>query len=101
MSARIGRTRESAACRFSSASTCLLPGISIMRARNECAWRRPFALAALGLLFWVGCDAVREDRTINISPSGNQVAFQHGEDGIFIADPRTGELRRVFDPDRS
>ncbi len=72
-----------------------------MRARNECARRRRSALAALGLLFWVGCDAVREDRAINVSPSGNQVAFQHGEDGIFIADPRTGVLRRVFDPDRS
>ena len=44
---------------------------------------------------------MREDRTINISPSGNQVAFQHGEGGILIADPRTGELHRVFDPDRS
>jgi hypothetical protein len=73
----------------------------MMRARNECARRRRSALAAIGLLFWVGCDPVREDRAINISPSGNQAAFQHGADGIFIADPRTGELQRVFDPDRS
>ena len=71
-----------------------------MRAERV-ARRRRSALAAIGLLFWAGCDAVREDRTINISPSGNQVAFQHGEGGIFIADPRTGELHRVFDPDRS
>jgi hypothetical protein len=101
MNARIGGTRQSAAYRFLPASVSLLPGISTMRARNECARRRRSALAAVGLLFWVGCDAVREDRTINISPSGNQVAFQHGADGIFIADPRTGELHRVFDPDRS
>ena len=76
-----------------------------MRARNECARRGRSALAALclmlPLLFAVGCDPVQENRSINVSASGNQVAFQHGEDGIFVADPRTGELHRVFDPDRS
>ncbi len=76
-----------------------------MRARNDCARRRRSALAVLcmllPLLFAAGCDPVQENRSINVSASGNQVAFQHGEDGIFVADPRSGELHRVFDPDRS
>ena len=53
------------------------------------------------LLLAVGCDGVQEDRHIEFSPSGNQVAFQHGTDGIFVADPETGKLQKVFDPDPS
>jgi hypothetical protein len=52
-------------------------------------------------LFAIGCDGVQEDRHIEFSPSGNQVAFQHGNDGIFVADPQTGKLQKVFDPDPS
>ncbi|HEX4069808.1 MAG TPA: hypothetical protein VHX68_01510 [Planctomycetaceae bacterium] len=53
------------------------------------------------MLLVSGCDPVPEDRRLQFSPSGNQVAFQHGADGIFVADPQTGELRKVFDPDPS
>jgi Tol biopolymer transport system component len=56
---------------------------------------------AICLAIALGCDAVQEDRHVEFSPSGDQVAFQHGRDGIFIADPQTGELRKVFDPDQS
>jgi hypothetical protein len=52
----------------------------------------------LGLVF-CGCDPVREDRRIEFTASGDQVAFQHGSDGIFVADPKSGELHKVFDPD--
>jgi hypothetical protein len=53
------------------------------------------------LLIAIGCDAVQEDRHVEFSQSGDHVAFQHGSDGIFVADPQTGELRKVFDPDPS
>jgi len=56
---------------------------------------------AICLAIALGCDAVQEDRHVEFSPSGDQVAFQHGRDGIFIADPQTGELQKVFDPDQS
>jgi hypothetical protein len=63
--------------------------------------RAQLAVAAICLLLAIGCDPVQEDRHVAFSPSGNQVAFQHGSDGIFIADPKSGELRKVFDPDPS
>jgi hypothetical protein len=56
---------------------------------------------ALCILLVIGCDPVQEDRRLQFSPSGDHVAFQHGSDGIFVADPQTGELRKVFDPDPS
>jgi hypothetical protein len=62
--------------------------------------RRAVPFAFLGLLL-IGCDAVHEDRHIEFSANGDQVAFQHGSDGIFVADPKTGELHKVFDPDPS
>ena len=52
-------------------------------------------------LLAIGCDGVQEGRHIEFSPSGNQVAFQHGNDGLFVADPQTGKLQKVFDPDPS
>src|ERR1700722_4688057 len=73
-----------------------------MRARSLGPRLHEFALLALVLFCFSGCgDAVPEDRTINVSPSGNRAAFQHGNDGIFVADPRSGEMHKVFDPDKS
>jgi Tol biopolymer transport system component len=79
-------------------------GESTMRARTDRGRRCRPALAAACLLLplgflVLGCDAVQENRSINVSPSGQQAAFQHGSDGIFVADPRTGEMRKVFEPD--
>ena len=73
-----------------------------MRARNTRPRLRGVVTAAWGILLLAGCgDAVPEDRTINMAPSGNRAALQHGADGIFVADPQSGELRKVFDPDKS
>jgi WD40-like Beta Propeller Repeat len=60
--------------------------------------RRFVSCACFGLLF-LGCDGVQEDRRIEFTADGGQVAFQHGSDGIFVADPQSGELHKVFDPD--
>ena len=62
------------------------------------AIRRFVSGACVGLLF-LGCDGVQEDRRIEFTANGGQVAFQHGSDGIFVADPQSGELHKVFDPD--
>jgi tetratricopeptide (TPR) repeat protein len=73
-----------------------------MRARSLGLRPHRLAMFALVLFYFSGCgDAVPEDRTINVSPSGNRAAFQHGSDGIFVADPRSGEMHKVFDPDKS
>jgi hypothetical protein len=73
--------------------------------RLRAFWQLPMSwrfllCTVLGLAFW-GCDPVREDRRIEFTASGDQVAFQHGSDGIFVADPKSGELHKVFDPDPS
>jgi hypothetical protein len=48
----------------------------------------------------VGCTAgVREDRTIHFTTDGRQVAFQHGQDGVFIAESEGTELLKIFQPD--
>lgn len=47
----------------------------------------------------VGCgDAVREDRAIEFSPAGDQVSFQHGGEGVYVADGAGGAVK-VFQPD--
>jgi hypothetical protein len=45
-----------------------------------------------------GCGGVREDRSINWDADGRQVAFQHGREGVFLADRDGGGLRRIFQP---
>jgi hypothetical protein len=46
-----------------------------------------------------GCQpGIREDRTIAIAPDGT-AAFQHGRNGVFVADPATGEPRRIYEPE--
>jgi hypothetical protein len=49
----------------------------------------------------VGCGAsvVREDRTIPFSSDERHVAFQHGRDGIFIAETDGAEPKKIFQPD--
>ena len=47
-----------------------------------------------------GCSSsVREDRTITFAPDGKQVAFQHGRQGIFIAETEEAEPTKIFQPD--
>jgi WD40-like Beta Propeller Repeat len=45
-----------------------------------------------------GCEGVREDRTIEFSPQADSVGFQHGEQGVFVADKNGGGLKKVFQP---
>jgi hypothetical protein len=50
------------------------------------------------LVLAAGCQPVREDRTITWSASGNSVGFQHGRDGVFVADREGGGLTKIFQP---
>ncbi|CAN5257987.1 hypothetical protein BH10PLA2_BH10PLA2_16980 [soil metagenome] len=46
-----------------------------------------------------GCgQPVREDRSIPFSADGNQVGFQHGNEGIFLATPAGGPPRKIYQP---
>lgn len=56
--------------------------------------------ASSGLVVSGGCSGVRQDRTITFSADGTQVAVQHDRDGIFVADPDTGDISKIFDPPR-
>jgi hypothetical protein len=55
-------------------------------------------LGALALTLGCG-QPVREDRTVHFAPQGNAVGFQHGADGVFVADKDGGGLTKVFSPD--
>lgn len=58
------------------------------------------AVVALAGLVPLGCgEPVREDRTITWSAEGKGVGFQHGEQGVFVADKEGGKLEKVFQPD--
>ncbi len=50
---------------------------------------------AIGL---AGCSSgVREDRTIDYSSDGADVAFQHGDEGVFVASADGAMLVKIFD----
>jgi hypothetical protein len=52
------------------------------------------------LLLSVGCSpTIREDRTIHFAPDGRQVAFQHGRDGLFVAETEDAAPTKIFQPD--
>jgi hypothetical protein len=63
-------------------------------------WSAPaLALTSFSALWLAGCgQPVREDRSITWSPEGRGVGFQHGPEGVFLAD-RDGKLKKVFQPD--
>ena len=44
------------------------------------------------------CQPVKEDRTVTWSSQGDNVGFQHGDDGVFVADREGGGLERVYQP---
>ncbi|HTU89150.1 MAG TPA: hypothetical protein VMF69_03540 [Gemmataceae bacterium] len=57
-------------------------------------------LSLLPLILLAGCmSGVREDRTIHFAPDGEHVAFQHGRDGIFVAETDGAEPMKIFQPD--
>ena len=56
-------------------------------------------LAMLMSLGGSGCgQPVREDRSINWSQEGQGVGFQHGKEGVFLADQQGNKLRKIFQP---
>jgi hypothetical protein len=47
-----------------------------------------------------GCaQPAREDRSITWSKGGESVGFQHGQEGVFLADKDGRKLTRIFQPD--
>src|SRR5262249_26198091 len=62
-------------------------------------WSAPGVLpvAVLGVLL-AGCQPVREDRAVAWSPDGKQVAFQHGQEGIFIGGKEGEPPQKIFQP---
>jgi hypothetical protein len=59
----------------------------------------PFLSAILFLGFLLlGCQPVREDRSITWSKKGESVGFQHGKEGVFVADKQGGRLTKIFQP---
>src|SRR5215469_2515192 len=44
------------------------------------------------------CQPVREDRTVTWSAQGDSVGFQHGDEGVFVADREGRGLARVYQP---
>jgi hypothetical protein len=67
--------------------------------------RHRSALVSIGLFvivpFVAGCGSpVREDRSINWSDGGASVGFQHGQDGVFLADKDGRKLVKIAQPDR-
>ena len=69
------------------------------RARLVSWFRLPLDTCFLGLVaVFAGCEAVREDRTIEFSAGAESVGFQHGEQGVFVADKNGGGLKKVFQP---
>ncbi|HXD88803.1 MAG TPA: hypothetical protein VN641_20095 [Urbifossiella sp.] len=58
---------------------------------------RAVRAAAVLLLAAIGCQPVREDRTIVIGPDG-QASFQHGHNGVYVTDPATHRVKRIYEP---
>jgi hypothetical protein len=61
---------------------------------------RRVSLPFFAFVMLVGCSpAVREDRSITFARDGKQVAFQHGRDGIFVAETEGVTPTKIFQPD--
>ncbi len=65
--------------------------------RPSCA---PAALLLGCVVVLFGCGGTREDRTITFSTAGDLVAFQHGREGVYVADKEGGGLTKIFTPDK-
>jgi len=55
---------------------------------------------ALLIALIAACQPVREDRTIEWSPDGGAVGFQHGPQGVYVADRDGATLEKIHDPDK-
>lgn len=63
------------------------------------SWCAPLALLGCAVALF-GCGGTREDRTITFSAGGDKVGFQHGREGVFVADKEGGGLTKIFTPDK-
>ncbi len=63
----------------------------------------PALTSVVLILLVLGCvkEPVREDRTIGFSHDGGQVAFQHGHEGVYVADRNSGAATKIFQPDET
>lgn len=63
--------------------------------------RRNELVAVIGAILLAGCvgcsPGVPEDRSINYSAEGGEVAFQHGEEGVFVASSDGKSMEKIFD----
>jgi hypothetical protein len=57
-------------------------------------------VAAIVAATVVGCAPVRENRQIDFSADGTSVGFQHGKEGVFVADSEGGGLKKIFTPSK-
>src|SRR5262249_4732878 len=72
------------------------------RSHAGCTMRKLSALTALCFILAAGCgEAVEEDRGADWGRDGNSLAFQHGEEGVFVADRECQSLTRIFEPDET
>ena len=64
---------------------------------------RPIPVSfALTMLLLAGCgEPVREDRSADWGRDGKTVAFQHNQEGVFVADKDGKAVTRIFEPDAS
>ncbi len=69
-------------------------------ARTVALFRLALGSSLLGLVaVLAGCDGgVREDRTIEFSAGAESVGFQHGEQGVYVAEKNGVALKKVFQP---
>ncbi len=61
-------------------------------------------VAGLAVLFCVtGCmsDPVGEDRAADWGRDGGAIAFQHEQEGVFVADKEGNKVTKIFEPDES
>jgi hypothetical protein len=62
------------------------------------SWRSSSVFCAL-LMAAVGCGpGVREDRSLTFSGDAGLTGFQHGQEGVFVADTAGGRPHRIFQP---
>ena len=57
----------------------------------------PVMLSAMGC----GGEPVREDRTVEFSKDGGQVAFQIADDGVYVASADGKGVTKIFQPDEA
>lgn len=65
------------------------------------AWKVRLFVGIVGVCGLLsGCgEPVREDRTVEFSRDGSQVAFQHGDQGVYVANADGKGLTKIFQPD--